>query len=161
MISDVWRRSSNNNNDNNNQWRIINIWKNMFGGCVWSITDYMSRIELMILNDEVELFNYHVRYIATKLRIYTLGAEAKSDLRNVSRRTKKKTWTHKSVFFTFFFLPEEMRKTPKERRSPWKYNRHSRRVFLTTKDFRRANLTPVITCHHAVMVRHVCEGRST
>jgi len=39
------------------------------GGCASSITDYMSRTELMILSDEVELFNYHLRYIATKLCI--------------------------------------------------------------------------------------------
>lgn len=73
------------------------------GGCVWSITDYMSRIELMILNDEVELFNYHVRYIYCYQATYIYARDRdKSDLRNVSRRT----WTHKPVFFSFFSSPK-------------------------------------------------------
>lgn len=99
------------------------------GGCAWLITDYMSRIELMILtiSDKVELFNCHVRYIATKLR--TLKAEVNP----VFERSSLVGHEHKTHILLLLLLVSSSllkrgRDHWKEGRPPWKYNRRSRHV---------------------------------
>lgn len=124
----------------------------------WLVTDYMSRIELIILtiSDKVELFNCHVRYIATKLR--TLKAEANP----VFEKSSLIGHEHKTHILLLLLLASSS--LLKRERDHWKKGgprENTIDVYVTfSRDewrrFSKSGSYPShITYHHVVMVRYV------